>query len=61
MMLLMLLRMLLLLLRMLLPLLFPLQAEDKFFDPDDMEKFADEDAMDDDLEGESCVSLKSSS
>ena len=27
-----------------------------FFDPDDMDKFADEGTMDDDLEGESRVS-----
>lgn len=30
-----------------------LQAEDMFFDADDMDKFADEGTMDDDLEGES--------
>lgn len=29
-----------------------LQAEDMFFDPDDMEKFADEGTMEDDLDGE---------
>lgn len=28
-----------------------LQTEDMFFDPDDMDKFADEGTMDDDLEG----------
>lgn len=32
-----------------------LQTEDMFFDPDDMDKFADEGTMDDDLEGESRV------
>lgn len=32
---------------------FSLKTEDKFFDPDDMEKFADEGTTDDDLEGES--------
>ena len=30
-----------------------LQTEDMFFDADDMDKFADEGTMDDDLEGES--------
>lgn len=33
-----------------------LQTEDMFFDPDDMDKFADEGTMDDDLEGESRAS-----
>lgn len=33
------------------------QDEDRFFDADDMEKFADEGTMDDDLEGELSVRL----